>query len=380
MASVITEYASWILFIWILANQGGVPVPVMPALLGAGALAGSGRLSIAVILAVAVGATLCADLGWYSLGRWRGARALDVLGRVSPRAERYVRCAEHVFLGHARTFQLGARFLPELNPIAAGLAGVSHLSLARFLGYGAMSALAWAGAWVTLGYLLSRTLTEISAYFEIPLLGLGVASLLLYMLVWRARRRRLLRTLRAARMKPDDLRARLDECVRTARRRRLDDWSSNFTRPPRVASGGTTERDARGPFPVAAGLTEWSPPTRHVAPRRDLEPAVPPRVAVVRHSERLRLAAGLLMEGATRPAGGEIADESGPGRDGGHRHHSGSLDRRRSLLVFGVDGRLLRAGLFPLTALRGPAREATPARVHPPSRAGPLVGYETSRF
>src|SRR6266850_5794308 len=106
MAPVITDYAGWILFAWILANQGGVPVPVVPVLLGAGALAGSGRLSIAVILAVAVGATLCADLGWYSLGRWRGARALDVLRRVSPRAGKCVRHAEHAFVGHARTFQL----------------------------------------------------------------------------------------------------------------------------------------------------------------------------------------------------------------------------------------------------------------------------------
>ena len=210
MAPVITEYASWILFAWILANQGGLPVPVMPALLGAGALAGSGRLSIAVILAVAVGATLCADLGWYSLGRWRGARALDVLGRVSPQAAKYVRYAEHVFLGHPGTFQLVARFLPELNAIAAGLAGVTRLSLARFVGYGAMSALAWAGAWVALGYLLNRTWTEISAHFQMPLLGLGVAALVLYLPVRLARRHRLLRTLRAARISPDELKARMD--------------------------------------------------------------------------------------------------------------------------------------------------------------------------
>jgi RND family efflux transporter MFP subunit len=179
MAPVITEYASWILFAWILANQAGVPVPVVPALLGAGALAGSGRLRIAVILAVAVGATLCADLGWYSLGRWRGTRVLDVLGRISPQAERYVRCAEHVFLGHAATCQLGARFLPELSPIAAGLAGATRLSLPRFVAYGAMSTLAWAGAWVTLGYLLNRT-APIAAHLGIHLLGFGVAALLLY--------------------------------------------------------------------------------------------------------------------------------------------------------------------------------------------------------
>jgi len=209
MAPVITEYASWILFAWILANQAGVPVPVVPALLGAGALAGSGRLRIAVILAVAVGATLVADFGWYSLGRWCGTRILDVLGRTSPRAGRYVRCAEHVFLGHAGTCQLSARFLPELSPVVAGLAGAARLSLPRFVAYGAMSALAWAGTWVTLGYLLNRT-ARIAAYLGIPLLGVGVAALLLYLPLRRARRHRILRTLRAARISPDELKARLD--------------------------------------------------------------------------------------------------------------------------------------------------------------------------
>src|SRR5258707_3618943 len=190
MAPVITDYAGWILFAWILANQGGVPVAVVAALLGAGALAGSGRLSIAVILAVAVGATLCADLGWYSLGRWRGARALEVLGNVFPRAATYVRSAEHFFLGRPRTFQLVARFVPELNPIAAGLAGLTRLSLARFIGYGALSALAWAGAWVALGYLLNRAWTEVSAHFHLPLLAFAVAAVILSLPVRRGRRAR----------------------------------------------------------------------------------------------------------------------------------------------------------------------------------------------
>jgi len=36
---VILEHAEWLLFAWVLGNQGGLPVPVVPALLGAGALA-----------------------------------------------------------------------------------------------------------------------------------------------------------------------------------------------------------------------------------------------------------------------------------------------------------------------------------------------------
>ena len=81
---VIVENAQWVLFTWIMANQGGVPVPVVPALFAVGALIASGRLSVVTTMAVAVGATLCADLIWYSLARWRGTRTLALIARFSP--------------------------------------------------------------------------------------------------------------------------------------------------------------------------------------------------------------------------------------------------------------------------------------------------------
>ncbi len=62
---MILEHATWFLFAWVFCNQAGVPVPVVPALLGAGALAGSGHLSVAVVIGIAVGASLVADLTWY---------------------------------------------------------------------------------------------------------------------------------------------------------------------------------------------------------------------------------------------------------------------------------------------------------------------------
>ncbi len=80
------DHAEWFLFAWVFGNQAGVPLPVVPALLGAGVLVGSGYLSMASIISIAVGASLAADLTWYGLGRWRGARALKILGRVAPNA------------------------------------------------------------------------------------------------------------------------------------------------------------------------------------------------------------------------------------------------------------------------------------------------------
>jgi membrane protein DedA with SNARE-associated domain/rhodanese-related sulfurtransferase len=207
---MILDHAEWVLFGWVLANQGGVPMPVVPVLLAAGALAASGRLSIVEVFAVAVGATLCADLGWYGVGRWRGAGVLALLGRLSPRAKAFVRRAQDGFLARAGTFQLTARFLPELNPIASGLAGATGLSITRFVGYGVVSALIWAGTWTGIGYLLGDAVVEFAVRFGIHVMGFLLAALLLCLVVRRARRYRLLRMLQKARITPDELKARLE--------------------------------------------------------------------------------------------------------------------------------------------------------------------------
>ena len=211
---MILEHAGWFLFAWVFGNQAGVPVPVVPALLGVGALAGSGHLSMAVIIGIAVGASLAADLTWYGLGRWRGARVLKMFGRLAPNAGMLVHRAQHVFVAHRRTFQLGARFLPELNAIAAGLAGATNASITRFVCYGAVSALTWAGAWVGLGYFLSHAVTETAARLGIRVIVLFLAAFALYLPFHRVRRHRLIRVFRQARGSPDDLSAQLESDVR----------------------------------------------------------------------------------------------------------------------------------------------------------------------
>ena len=196
--SVIAAHAYWAecaLFVWVLANQGGVPIPVMPALLAAGALAGRGSLSVVVTLAVSIAAALCADLTWYLLGRWRGSRALDLLTRLVPRARTLVQCAAHLLLAHERVVQLGARFLPEVNPIAAGLAGAAEMSLSRFLPGAAVSAAVWTGSWIGIGYLLTHGVAGLG----IPLTFVGIAMLVGWLLLRPTLRRLLLPTFGRAR-------------------------------------------------------------------------------------------------------------------------------------------------------------------------------------
>jgi membrane protein DedA with SNARE-associated domain len=213
---MILEHATWFLFAWVFCNQAGVPVPVVPALLGAGALAGSGHLSVAVVTGIAVGASLAADLTWYGLGRWRGARVLKMLGRFAPNAGILVSRARPVFVAHVGAFQLAARFLPELNAIAAGLAGATKVSITRFVCYGAVSALTWAGGWVGLGYILSHAVTETAAWLGIRLIVFFLAAFALYLPFHRVRRHRLIRGFRQARISPDDLKAALENGTRVS--------------------------------------------------------------------------------------------------------------------------------------------------------------------
>jgi membrane protein DedA with SNARE-associated domain len=155
MLAGILDHAQWVVFALILANQAGVPVFAAPALLGVGALAWTGDVNVGIAVTGAVAASLCADLGWYSVGRWRGRWALAALKPLSRGTRGFVDDAQRLYLAHDRAFQLGARFLPELNPVAAAFAGVAGVSVKRFLVGATTSAAIWASTWIGVGYLIA---------------------------------------------------------------------------------------------------------------------------------------------------------------------------------------------------------------------------------
>jgi len=175
MLAGLLDHAEWIVFALILANQAGIPVFAAPALLAVGALAWTGDVNVAIAIAGAMGASLCADLGWYTVGRWHGHWALAALGRLSRGTGTLVDDAQRLFLAHDRAFQLGARFLPELNPVTAAFAGVAGVGLRRFVLGAAVSAGIWAGTWIGVGYLIAST-TWSDGRSGIPVFSVIVAA------------------------------------------------------------------------------------------------------------------------------------------------------------------------------------------------------------
>jgi len=79
----VIAYGLPLIFGIVLLEQLGAPIPALPVLIVAGALAVDRNLSAVQILTVAVVASLLADSVWYVLGRLRGPRVLKTLCRIS---------------------------------------------------------------------------------------------------------------------------------------------------------------------------------------------------------------------------------------------------------------------------------------------------------
>jgi len=77
LVDVLVRYGYLVVFGWVFADQIGLPIPAMPVLLAAGAIAGTGRLSLVLVLVLAGIASLVSDVIWYWIGRLGGGRVLD---------------------------------------------------------------------------------------------------------------------------------------------------------------------------------------------------------------------------------------------------------------------------------------------------------------
>jgi membrane protein DedA with SNARE-associated domain/rhodanese-related sulfurtransferase len=202
-----------VIFAWSFGVQGGAPIPAVPMLLGAGALAGAGQMTLMLAVATAVAAALAADVLWYILGLFVGARVLGFLGRLSLDPDSFVRDAKERFQANRARFLVLAKFLPGVNPLAAALAGVVALRPLPFLSFVILGALLWAGGWMTLGYICSNVIELVAAQVARVGTPVGLAlvtALMAYLAFKLARRQRFLRHLRKTRITPQELMRRLE--------------------------------------------------------------------------------------------------------------------------------------------------------------------------
>jgi len=202
-----------LVFLFVFMEQAGLPIPSLPILLAVGALAGAGKLSLALALGLAVVASVIADSIWYELGRLRGHSILSLLCRISLEPDSCVRRTENAFAQRGARSLLVAKFIPGLSTAAPPLAGMLRMRLSRFFTWDAAGALLWAASYAGLGFIFSAQLDRVAVHVQ--RLGSGLLVLLLgglaaYVGFKYYQRQRFIRELRIARITPEELKQRLD--------------------------------------------------------------------------------------------------------------------------------------------------------------------------
>jgi len=198
---------------WVFAEQMGLPIPSMPLLLAAGALAGTGHLSFLASLFYVVFAAVLADSIWYELGRRKGIRILQFLCKISIEPDSCVRRTEGVFSKQGARSLLLAKFLPGLGTVAPPLAGIFHMRPRRFLLFDATGSLLWASTFLGLGFVFSGEIERVAEYLASLggwLLVLLLAAFAAYLTKKFVARQRFLRELRISRITVDELKQKID--------------------------------------------------------------------------------------------------------------------------------------------------------------------------
>jgi membrane protein DedA with SNARE-associated domain/rhodanese-related sulfurtransferase len=202
------QYAYVILFLWVLGEQLGVPIPSIPLLLTAGTLSATHRIHATYALAAVLLACILADSLWYALGRRYGNSVLKLLCRLSLEASTCVSKTESYFNRRGPVTLLFAKFVPGLSTVAAPIAGQTGMPYGRFLLWDLAGSILWSETYLLAGRFFGD-LAQRSARFFHYLSHFALIIFVLLVLVFIAYRvwknRRFLIDLRASRIEPEDL-------------------------------------------------------------------------------------------------------------------------------------------------------------------------------
>ncbi len=178
----------------VLIEDFGVPVPGETVLILGAVYAGSGRLSIVLVVLLGfLGAVVGDNIG-FALGRFGGRRLVERWGRYILLTPQRLDKATAFFERHGGKVITIARFVEGLRQANGIVAGTTGMHWAKFLAFNALGAALWVGAWSAVGYFSGNHITTIyntasqySTYLAIAV-ALAIIALIVRQLVRHRRR------------------------------------------------------------------------------------------------------------------------------------------------------------------------------------------------
>lgn len=205
----LVKHGAPVLLVAVFVEQMGLPLPALPWMLAAGALAATGKFNFALGIFIIVSACVAADIFWFYLGRYRGRQVMGFLCRITLEPDSCVRRTENMFTRYGLWGVLVAKFVPGLNTMAPPLAGMSGVKVRRFLLADGLGALLYGSSILGAGFIFKNQIEQIAALManiggSALMLVLGLVAL--YLGYKYFRRRLVLRELRMARITAAELR------------------------------------------------------------------------------------------------------------------------------------------------------------------------------
>ena len=164
-----------LVFVLVMSESSGLPIPGETALIAGSVLASQGKLSIELVIVVAAAGAIVGDNIGYLIGRKGGRWLLQRPGPLLERRQRVLITGEPFFERHGPKAVFFGRFILGLRVWASWLAGATRMHWRSFVLWNALGGITWACAIGLLAYHLGR-----SAGNAVEAFGLyGLAAVLL---------------------------------------------------------------------------------------------------------------------------------------------------------------------------------------------------------
>ena len=189
LESILLTVGYPLVFLLVMAESAGVPLPGETAILIASGAAGAGKgFNAWLVFGCAAAGAIVGDTIGYWIGR-RGGRAL--LTRLAGKLwfkQGHIEKTEKFFSRHGGKAVFFGRSVSYLRVFTALMAGVSRMHYPKFLFYNALGGIVWAGAVSFIGYKFGRHLDIVEKIIREIGWGLLAAVVLLAALYLLARK------------------------------------------------------------------------------------------------------------------------------------------------------------------------------------------------
>src|SRR5579884_3426029 len=175
--SLISRHGYLVLFLAVLAEAIGLPVPAALALITAGTAVASHVLNGPMVLLVGLAAMLLGDSFLYWIGRKTGWALLGFLCKLAINPETCILRSAESFYKRGKLTLVLAKFIPGVNTMAPPLAGSMKMSYGQFLSLDSAGTLLYLLAYATLGFAFSDLLRALASGLQTAerVVELGVA-------------------------------------------------------------------------------------------------------------------------------------------------------------------------------------------------------------